>query len=141
MKLKLVHQNQESRGGGEEPVMKKEAVEMEEAEIRLSPADSVKDDFVAPVSASHPLLVSGKRKRKPKELIDEVSPIFVRRRKKSLSSKSKDVSAPPPPPPRFVKSCHRTLARLRVHVRVRVRTRRGWAFRLQCADMFSVDLF
>lgn len=61
MKLKIVRQNQESRGGGEEQVMKKEAVEMgtDDEEIRVPPAqDSVKEDSVEPVSDSHPLLVS-----------------------------------------------------------------------------------
>lgn len=68
--------------------MKKEAVEMgmDDAEIRVPPAqDSVKEDSAEPVSDSHPLLVSGKRKRKPKELIDEYSSIIVRKRKKSSS--------------------------------------------------------
>lgn len=61
MKLKIVRQNQESRGGGEEQVMKKEAVEMgmDDAVIRVPPAhDSVKEDSAEPVSDSHPLLVS-----------------------------------------------------------------------------------
>lgn len=82
MKLKIVHQNQESRGGGEEKEMKEEAVEMEMEEAE----ESMKEDIASPVSASHPLLVSGKRKRKPKELIDEISPIIIRRRKKSKDS-------------------------------------------------------
>ncbi|KAI3452031.1 hypothetical protein Pfo_008696 [Paulownia fortunei] len=97
MKLKIVHQNQESRGG-EEQVMKKEASEieqMEEPQIRVSPEDeSTKENSPplepTPISASHPMLVSGKRKRKPKELIDEVSPIIRRKKKKCFSSKSTD---------------------------------------------------
>ncbi|KAK6116245.1 hypothetical protein DH2020_050041 [Rehmannia glutinosa] len=97
MKLKIVHQNQESRGG-EEQVMKKEDLEieqMEEPQIRVSPQDeSTKENspFLEPppVSASHPMLRFGKRKRKPKEMIDEVSPIFRRKKKKSSSSKPKD---------------------------------------------------
>ncbi|KAG6424682.1 hypothetical protein SASPL_115102 [Salvia splendens] len=82
MKLKIVHQNQESRIGGEDQEMKKEAVET--AQIR--------EDRVP---GFDPLLVSGKRKRKPKELIDEISPNFVRRRKSFTSSKPKDVRVPP----------------------------------------------
>lgn len=65
MKLKIVHQNQESRGG-EEQVMKKEALEieqMEEPQIRVSPEDeSMKENSPllepSPISASHPMLVS-----------------------------------------------------------------------------------
>lgn len=61
MKLKIVHQNQESRGGGEEQQMKKEAVE--KAEIPVSSAEeAVKEDISveepSPVSAAHPLLLS-----------------------------------------------------------------------------------
>ncbi|KAL6551715.1 hypothetical protein OROGR_007869 [Orobanche gracilis] len=96
MKLKIVHQNQENRGG-EEQVIKAEALEldqMEELQIRDSPEDeSMQENIPAlnapPLSAYHPMLVSGKRRRKPKEMIDEVSPI-IRRKKKSSSSKSKN---------------------------------------------------
>ncbi|KAL6572939.1 hypothetical protein OROHE_002415 [Orobanche hederae] len=96
MKLKIVHQNQENRVG-EEQVMKAEALEldqMEELQIRASTEDeSMQENIPAleapPLSAYHPMLVSGKRKRKPKEMIDEVSPI-IRRKKKSSSSKSKN---------------------------------------------------
>ncbi|XP_057768955.1 B3 domain-containing protein Os01g0234100-like isoform X2 [Salvia miltiorrhiza] len=74
MKLKIVHQNQESRGGGEEQAMKTEDAE-----------EPAKDSFSPPEPSP------GKRKRKPKELIDEVSSIIVRRRRKSFSSsKSQD---------------------------------------------------
>ncbi|KAL0450335.1 UNVERIFIED_CONTAM: hypothetical protein Slati_1589900 [Sesamum latifolium] len=96
MKLKIVHQNQESRGG-EEQVMKKEELELEEteeAQIHVSPEnESTKENSpppeLSPISGSHPMLISGKRRRKPKELIDEVSPIIRRKKRKSSASKSK----------------------------------------------------
>ncbi|KAL0343683.1 UNVERIFIED_CONTAM: B3 domain-containing protein [Sesamum angustifolium] len=96
MKLKIVHQNQESRGG-EEQVMKKEELEleqMEEPQIHVSPEnESTKENSpppeLSPISGSHPMLISGKRRRKPKELIDEVSPIIRRKKRKSSASKSK----------------------------------------------------
>ncbi|KAL1564129.1 B3 domain-containing protein-like protein [Salvia divinorum] len=84
MKLKIVHPNQESRVGGEEQEMKKEAVETAQICEDLAVREA------SPVPDFDPLLVSGKRKRKPKELIDEISPNFVRRRKSFSSSKSKD---------------------------------------------------
>ncbi|KAL8473170.1 hypothetical protein ACS0TY_029454 [Phlomoides rotata] len=95
MKLKIVHQNQESRKEDEHG-MKKVALEMlkmEEAQIRVPPADeSTKENSQLLEPSSDPLLVSGKRKRKPKELmIDEVSPIIIRRQKKKPpSSQAKD---------------------------------------------------
>ncbi|KAL2241688.1 B3 domain-containing protein Os01g0234100 [Sesamum indicum] len=96
MKLKIVHQNQESRGG-EEQVMKKEELEleqMEEPQIHVSPEnESTKENSpppeLSPISGSHPMLISGKRRRKPKELIDEISPVIRRKKRKSSASKSK----------------------------------------------------
>ncbi|KAL3813611.1 hypothetical protein ACJIZ3_014879 [Penstemon smallii] len=95
MKLKIVQQNPDNRGG-EDQLMKKEAVEMEQIEeeqpqMRSSPKDENSPPLKpSPISAaSHPLLLSGKRKRKPKELIDEVSPIFRRKKSSYAASKSK----------------------------------------------------
>ncbi|GER30877.1 B3 domain-containing protein [Striga asiatica] len=96
MKLIIVHQNQENRvgAGGEEQTVKTEAEEVEQAEespIRVPPAS---EGFLAleapPVPDNNPMLVSGKRKRKPKEMIDEVSPIYRRKKKKSSSLKPKE---------------------------------------------------
>ncbi|KAI3462757.1 hypothetical protein Pfo_019420 [Paulownia fortunei] len=96
MKLRIVHQTQENRGGDEQ-VMKKETVEveqMEEPQMGVSPEEEfVKENSPpldpSPISAYDPVLVSGKRKRKPKEMVDEVSPV-IRRKKKSSASKYKD---------------------------------------------------
>ncbi|KAK6152725.1 hypothetical protein DH2020_012364 [Rehmannia glutinosa] len=101
MKLRIVHQNQENRGGDEQ-VMKKEIVEKEEQiEMGVSAEDEfVTEDFQplnpSPISAYDPLLVSGKRKRKPKEMVGEVSPV-IRRKRKSFTSKYKDVRGLPVP--------------------------------------------
>ncbi|KAG8384393.1 hypothetical protein BUALT_Bualt04G0113400 [Buddleja alternifolia] len=99
MKLKIVHQNQESRGGGgEEQVMKKEHVDMEEEKQQIVVSHEDDDESTrenspllapTPISA-FPLLVSGKRKRKPKEIYDEVSPIIRRKKKKASASKPED---------------------------------------------------
>lgn len=67
----------------------------EEAPSRdLPEEDSTKENSApleaAPVSYFDPMLVSGKRKRKPKEMFDEISPIVIRRRTKPSASKSKD---------------------------------------------------
>lgn len=80
--------------------MKKEESELEQMEgppgRDLPEDESTKESSPrrepSPASASHPMLVSGKRKRKPKELIDEVSPIIMRKKRKSSASKAKDVS-------------------------------------------------
>ncbi|CAA0840948.1 B3 domain-containing protein [Striga hermonthica] len=96
MKLIIVHQNQENRAGagGEEQTVKTEAEEVEQVEespIRVPPAG---EGFLAleapPVPDNNPMLVSGKRKRKPKEMIDEVSTIYRRKKKKSSSLKPKE---------------------------------------------------
>ncbi|XP_051117586.1 B3 domain-containing protein Os01g0234100-like [Andrographis paniculata] len=103
MKLKIVHQNPENRGG-EELEMKKEILEMdrnqmEEDEqqkqqqppVSVSPEDHefVKENSTpldpSPISAFDPTLVSGKRQRKPKEIVDEISPIFRKKKKSSVS--------------------------------------------------------
>ncbi|KAK6128682.1 hypothetical protein DH2020_037570 [Rehmannia glutinosa] len=97
MKLRIVHQNLENRGGDEQ-VMKKEIVEKEEQSEDHLMGVSAEDEFVtenfqplnpSPISAYDPLLVSGKRKRKPKEMVGEVSPV-IRRKRKSFASKYKD---------------------------------------------------
>ncbi|KAL3636487.1 hypothetical protein CASFOL_018786 [Castilleja foliolosa] len=98
MKLRIVRQNQENRAGDEKS-MKHEtpetAEQMEDRQICVS----TEDDFVKdgsnspprnpiPISTYEPLLLSGKRKRKPKEMIGEFSPVTSRKRK-SFASKYK----------------------------------------------------
>ncbi|KAL2531856.1 B3 domain-containing protein [Abeliophyllum distichum] len=92
MRLKIVHQNQENRSG-DDGVMKKEE-EMEHTHVGITQEnESMKENSSplnpSPISVYDPVLVSGKRKRKPKEMIDEISPI-IRRRRKPSTSKSKD---------------------------------------------------
>ncbi|KAL7101345.1 hypothetical protein ACP275_08G048700 [Erythranthe tilingii] len=97
MKLKILHQSPESRVP-EQRLMKGENLEideMEESQIRVSPEEENSPHQELPlVNAFHPMLVSGKRKRKPKELIDDFVPIIRVRKKNSSSSKSKDVTPP-----------------------------------------------
>lgn len=94
MRLKIVHQNQENLGR-EELAMKKESVEtgdqMEETQMNHAPeGESMKENStvleVSPITAACPKLVSGKRKRKPKEqLIDEFSLLISSKKKKTPS--------------------------------------------------------
>ncbi|XP_073293896.1 B3 domain-containing protein Os01g0234100-like isoform X2 [Primulina huaijiensis] len=95
MRLKIVHQNQENMGR-EELVMKKESVETGDQmeETRMNPAledGSTKENSMAlevsPTTAACPVLVTGKRKRKPKEqLIDEFSLLISSKKKKKKQS-------------------------------------------------------
>ncbi|XP_073124343.1 B3 domain-containing protein Os01g0234100-like isoform X2 [Henckelia pumila] len=102
MRLKIVHQNQENPGR-EELAMKKESVEtgdqMEETQMNPAPEDESKENStaleVSPTTAACPVLVSGKRKRKPKEqLIDEFS-LLISSKKKKKQSLSKSKSGTP----------------------------------------------
>ncbi|KZV41509.1 hypothetical protein F511_22061 [Dorcoceras hygrometricum] len=90
MRLKIVHQNQENLGR-EEVVMKKEPVEtgdqMEETQMNPEPKEeSLKENSTvleaSPISAACPVLVSGKRKRKPKEQLIDEFPLLVSSKKK-----------------------------------------------------------
>ncbi|XP_075514906.1 B3 domain-containing protein Os01g0234100-like isoform X1 [Primulina tabacum] len=95
MRLKIVHQNQENLCR-EEMAMKKESVEtgdqMEETQMNPAPEDeSMKENStvleVSPITAACPMLVSGKRKRKPKEqLMDEFSLLISSKKKKKKAS-------------------------------------------------------
>ncbi|XP_022859391.1 B3 domain-containing protein Os01g0234100-like [Olea europaea var. sylvestris] len=92
MRLKIVHQNQENRVGDDREMKKEE--EVEHTHVGITPGEeSMKETSSplnpSPISTFDPVLVYGKRKRKPKEIIDEISPI-LRRRKKPSTSKSKD---------------------------------------------------
>ncbi|KAL7094499.1 hypothetical protein ACP275_11G107100 [Erythranthe tilingii] len=92
MKLKIVHQSQENRAAEEEPI-KNETMEIDQIEthkIRVLVEDDENPSPInpPPISAYDPMLVSGKRKRKPKEMIDEAPSVFRRRRKFSSSSSS-----------------------------------------------------
>ncbi|KAK4488374.1 hypothetical protein RD792_004135 [Penstemon davidsonii] len=80
MKLKIVHQNQETRSGDEQMKMKEEAGE---EELQME------DDNSPPIESSNPILLSGKRKRKPKELFDEDFLIIRRKKNKSSATSSK----------------------------------------------------
>ncbi|EPS62319.1 hypothetical protein M569_12471 [Genlisea aurea] len=96
MKLKIVHQNQETRPGEDhgirefEPEMKK----TEEEQILFSSGDDHVEQQIfeplepTPVSNPDSVLLSGKRKRKPKWVIDEFVPAFRRKKKKKKSSSS-----------------------------------------------------
>ncbi|XP_051140897.1 B3 domain-containing protein Os01g0234100-like isoform X2 [Andrographis paniculata] len=80
MKLKIVHQHQDNRA-------MKEDLELPPMES-LPPAENLRPMEAVPVSSFNPaLVVAGKRKRKPKELIDDVSAIVRARKRKSSSSK------------------------------------------------------
>ncbi|CAA2955690.1 B3 domain-containing Os01g0234100-like [Olea europaea subsp. europaea] len=92
MRLKIVHQNQQNRVGDDREMKKEE--EMEHTHVGIRPEEeSMKENSSplnpSPISVTDPVLASGKRKRKPKEINDEMSPI-LRRRKKPSTSKSKD---------------------------------------------------
>ncbi|CAA3013370.1 B3 domain-containing Os01g0234100-like [Olea europaea subsp. europaea] len=92
MRLKIVHQNQQNRVGDDREMKKEE--EMEHTHVGIRPEEeSTKENSSplnpSPISVTDPVLASGKRKRKPKEINDEMSPI-LRRRKKPSTSKSKD---------------------------------------------------
>ncbi|XP_022853978.1 B3 domain-containing protein Os01g0234100-like isoform X2 [Olea europaea var. sylvestris] len=92
MRLKIVHQNQQNRVGDDREMKKEEEMEHTHVCIRLE-EESTKENSSplnpSPISVTDPVLASGKRKRKPKEINDEMSPI-LRRRKKPSTSKSKD---------------------------------------------------
>lgn len=82
MKLKIVHQNQETRVPEQQPTtMKEEQVEPGEQETNdVDPRSQMNS---SPISD---MILSGKRKRKPKELIDAVPTIFLTKAKKKNKS-------------------------------------------------------
>ncbi|XP_051127371.1 B3 domain-containing protein Os01g0234100-like isoform X2 [Andrographis paniculata] len=99
MKLRIVHQSQDYCGGEERPVKKEEEVEVQptpEPPSRDLPENEPVEENSAPLEAApvsyfDPMLVSGKRRRKPKEMFDEISPVVIRRKTKPAgTSKSKD---------------------------------------------------
>ncbi|XP_073151726.1 B3 domain-containing protein Os01g0234100-like isoform X1 [Henckelia pumila] len=102
MKLKIVHQNQESRGV-EEQETKKESPDMDQMEetlTRPSPEEeSTKPNSrsreVSPIADVHPSPLLGKRKRKRKEMMGEAWPIISRSMRKKTTSVPKSEDGTP----------------------------------------------